>query len=142
MAQKKIKTTMKFELEAGRATPGQDIGPALGQHGVNIGDFINQYNEKTKDMMGDVVPCVLTVYEDRSFSIVLKTPPTAFLIKKAIGLKKGSGTPNTKKVGKISKAKLREIAERKMEDLNTKNIESAIKVVAGTAKSMGLEVTD
>jgi large subunit ribosomal protein L11 len=139
---KPIKAIIKFELDAGRAVPGQKLGPALGQHGVNIGDFVNKYNEMTKDQMGSVIPCVLTVFEDRSFKITLKTSPVASLIKKAINLKKGSATANTDKVGKITKAQLKQIAEQKMPDLNTKNIESAINIVAGTAKSMGLEIVE
>lgn len=137
---KKVKTVMKLQIQAGRATPAPPIGPALGQHGVNIQDFVTKYNAMTQDKMGDVIPCILTVYEDRSFDIELKTPPVASLIAKAIGLKKGSGKPNVEKKGKISKKQLEEIAEKKMADLNTKNMDSAIKVVAGTAKSMGVEV--
>lgn len=137
---KPIKTVMKLEIEAGKATPAPPIGPALGQHGVNIGEFVTKYNDMTREMMGDVIPCILTIYEDRSISIELKSPPVASLIKKAAGIKKGSGTPNTQKSGKISAKQVREIAERKLEDLNTKNIESAIRIVEGTAKSLGVEV--
>ncbi|MFQ5492541.1 MAG: 50S ribosomal protein L11 [Candidatus Dojkabacteria bacterium] len=139
---KEVKAVIKFELDAGRAVPGQQLGPALGQHGVPIGDFVNRYNEMTKEMMGDIVPCILTVYEDRSFDIELKTPPVASLIKKAISLKKGSATANTVKVGTIKRSQLKEIAERKLPDLNTNKMESAVKIIEGTAKSMGLEVED
>jgi len=142
MAVKKIKAVLKLQIEAGRATPAPPIGPALGQHGVNIQDFVTKYNDKTKDKMGNVIPCILTIYEDRSFTIELKTSPVADLIKKAINLKKGSAKPNLEKVGKISRKKLKEIAEQKMVDLNTNNIDSATKIVEGTAKSMGLEITD
>lgn len=139
---KPVKTVMKMIIDAGKATPAPPIGPALGQHGVNIGDFVNQFNEKTRDKMGNKIPVILTIYEDRSFSMEFKEPPVADLISKAIGLKKGSETPNTKKVGKLSKAQAKEIAEAKMPDLNTNKLESAIKIVQGTAKSMGLEVED
>lgn len=139
---KKIKTVLKLEIEAGKATPAPPIGTALGPHGVNIGDFVNQYNAKTKDKMGEVIPCVLTIFEDRSFKIELKTPPVTSLILKATGVKKGSETANLKKVGKISRKEVRKIAELKMPDLNTTKIESAMKVVEGTAHSMGIEVVD
>lgn len=131
---------MKMEIEAGKATPAPPIGPALSQHGVNIQEFCTKFNDMTKDKMGDVVPCILTVYDDRSISIELKTSPVAALIKKAIKLKKGSATPNKDKVGSISKAQVKEIAEMKMVDLNTRNLESAIKIVEGTAKSLGVEI--
>ncbi|KXK26673.1 MAG: 50S ribosomal protein L11 [candidate division WS6 bacterium OLB20] len=137
---KPVKTVMKLEIEAGKATPAPPIGPALGQHGVNIGEFVTKYNDMTREMMGDVIPCILTVFEDRSFSIELKSPPVASLIKKAAGVKSGSGTPNTKKAGKISAKQVREIAERKLADLNTKNIESAMRIVEGTARSLGIDV--
>ncbi|HLD03914.1 MAG TPA: 50S ribosomal protein L11 [Candidatus Dojkabacteria bacterium] len=139
---KKVKAILKLQLPAGKAVPGQQIGPALGQHGVNIGEFITQYNEKTRDQMGSIVPCVLTIFEDRSFKIELKTPPAAFLIKKAAHLNKGSATPNTTKVGKVKRSALKEIAQQKMADLNTNKLESAVKIIEGTAKSLGLEVTD
>lgn len=139
---KKVKAIIKFELEAGKAVPGQKLGPALGQHGVNIGEFVNKYNEMTREMMGNIIPCILTVYEDRSFSIELKTPPVASLISKAIGLKKGSGRPNTEKNGKIKRSQLKEIAEKKMPDLNATSVDAAVKIVEGTAKSMGVEVIE
>jgi large subunit ribosomal protein L11 len=139
---KKIKAVLKIELEAGKATPGQKIGPVLGQHGVNIGEFITKYNDMTRDRMGDTIPCILTVYEDRSFLITLKTPPVASLVLKAAGIKKGSGQPNTEKVGKIKKSQLRKIAELKLQDLNTNSLDSALSIVSGTAKSMGLEIIE
>lgn len=137
---KPVKVEMKLQIEAGKATPAPPIGPALSQHGVNIQEFCTRFNDMTRDKMGDVVPCILTVFDDRTFKIELKTSPVAFLIKKAIGLKKGSDTPNIKKVGTITKAQVEEIAKMKMEDLNTKNLDSAMKIVEGTAKSLGVEV--
>lgn len=137
---KQIKAQLKFEIEGGNATPGQKIGPALGQHGVNIGEFVSKFNEQTADRRGELVPCILTVYDDRSISLSFKQPPVAFLVKKATGIKKGSANPNLDKVGKISKAQIEEIAKKKMEDLNTRKLESAMAIVAGTAKSMGIEV--
>jgi len=142
MAEKKIKAILKLQIEAGKATPAPPIGPTLGQHGVNIQEFVTKYNDKTKDKMGNIIPCILTIYEDRSFKIELKTPPVADLIKKAINLQKGSSKPNLEKVGKISRKKCREIAEKKLEDLNTTNLDAATRIVEGTAKSMGLEITD
>jgi len=139
---KKVKAILKLQIQAGRATPAPPIGPALGQHGVNISEFVNQYNAKTKDMMGDIIPCVLTIYEDRSFKIELKTPPVASLLIKAAGIKKGSATPNLTKVGKIKRSAIKAIAEQKLADLNALSIESAIRTVEGTAKSLGLEVID
>lgn len=133
---------MKLIIDAGKATPAPPIGPALGQHGVNIGDFVNQFNDKTKDKMGNKIPVILTIYEDRSFSMEFKEPPVADLIQKATGVKKGSGTPNTTKVGKLTRAQAEEIAKAKMPDLNTLKLDSAIKIVQGTAKSMGLEVEE
>ena len=140
--QKQVKTVMKLEIEAGKATPAPPIGPALGQHGVNIQDFVTQYNEKTRDKMGDIIPCILTVFEDRSFKIELKTPPVASLLAKAAGIKKGSGTPNLSKVGTVKRAQVKEIAEKKLADLNTNKIDSAMRIVEGTAKSMGLDIID
>lgn len=140
--EKKVKTVLKLQIEAGKANPAPPIGPTLGQHGVNIQEFCTQFNNASKDKMGDVLPVILTVYEDRSFSFVLKTPPVANLIKKEIKLAKGSAEPNKNKVGKLTKEQARKIAELKMVDLNSRNIDSAIKVVQGTAKSMGLEVEE
>ncbi len=139
---KPIKTVLKLQIEAGKANPAPPIGPALGQHGVNIAGFCKEFNERTKEMTGDVVPAEITIYEDRSFSFVLKTPPASALLKKAAGIEKGSGEPNKKKVGKVTKADLRAIAEKKMVDLNTDNIDQAMKIIAGTAKNMGIEISD
>jgi len=139
---KKVKAIIKFELEAGKAVPGQKLGPALGQHGVNIGEFVTKYNDMTRDQMGNIIPCVLTVFEDRSFQITLKTPPVASLVAKAAGIKKGSGTPNTDKVGRVKRSQLKQIAELKLADLNTSNLDSALNIVSGTAKSMGLEIIE
>ena len=137
---KPIKTTLKLQIPAGQANPAPPIGPALGQHGVNIGAFCQQFNEATKDMAGDVIPAEITIYEDRSFEFKLKTPPASDLLKKAAGIKKGSGEPHKKKVGKVTREDVRKIAERKMIDLNTDNIEAAEKIIEGTAKNMGIEI--
>jgi large subunit ribosomal protein L11 len=131
---------IKLQAPAGKATPAPPIGPALGQHGLAIQDFVNQFNEMTKDMGGDIIPVEITVYDDRSFTLKLKTPPAAELLKKAAGLKKGSGTPNTEKVGTVTKDQVKEIAERKIEELSARDIEAAIKIVEGTARSMGITV--
>lgn len=137
---KKIVKTVKVIAPAGKATPAPPLGPTLGQAGVNIGDFTKKFNEATKNMMGDMIPVVISVYEDRTYSFVLKTPPTSSLILKALGKEKGSGKPNTAKVGTLSKAQLKDIATKKIPDLNTDNVEAAMKVVAGTARQMGVEV--
>ncbi|WP_455525841.1 50S ribosomal protein L11, partial [Peptostreptococcus stomatis] len=126
----------------GKATPAPPVGPALGQHGVNIMAFTKEFNAKTADQAGMIIPVVISVYQDRSFSFITKTPPAAVLIKKAINLQSGSGEPNKKKVGKITSAQVREIAELKMKDLNAATVESAMKMIAGTARSMGVEVVD
>ncbi len=139
---KPIKTTLKLQIEAGKANPAPPIGPALGQHGVNIQDFCKKFNEATKDMIGDVVPAVITVYEDRSFDFKLKTPPASALLKKAAGIEKGSGDPLKTKVGKVTKADLRQIAEKKMVDLNAYDVDAAMKIIAGTARNMGIEIVD
>ena len=139
---KPIKKVLVLQIPAGQANPAPPIGPALGQHGVNIAEFVKQFNEATKGMTGDVIPAEVTIYEDRSFTFKLKTPPAAALLKKALGIEKGSGNPLTTKVGKISKKDLRAIAERKMEDLNTTDIEAAMKIVEGTARSAGIEIED
>ena len=131
---------MKLQLPAGKATPAPPVGPALGQHGVNIMGFVKEYNERTASKMGSVVPVEITVYEDRSFVFVLKTPPASELIKKAAGLTSGSKNPLANKVGKISKDKVREIAEQKMPDLNATSIEMAMRTIEGTARSMGVEI--
>src|SRR3989338_10292460 len=137
---KAIKTKIKLQLEAGRATPAPPVGTALGPHGVNIGDFVKRFNDATKEKMGEIVPIEITVYEDRSFDFIMKTPPAAFLIKKAAGVEKGSAIPNKNKVGKITKAQARQIAEIKMPDLNANDIDAAIKIIEGTARNMGIEV--
>lgn len=139
---KKIKTVVKLQIEAGKANPAPPIGTSLGPHGIGIQDFCKQFNEATKTMTGDVVPAEITIYEDRSFSFILKTPPASALIKKAASIPKGSGDPLKNKVGKITRADLRQIAERKLADLNTKNIDAAEKIVAGTARSMGVEIVE
>lgn len=139
---KPIKTILKLQITAGQANPAPPIGPALGQHGINIAEFCKQFNEATKTMTGDVVPAEITIYEDRSFTFKLKTPPASALLKKAAGIEKGSGDPLKNKVGKVTKEDLRKIAERKMADLNTDDIEAAMKVIAGTARNMGIEVID
>jgi large subunit ribosomal protein L11 len=139
---KKVLGVVKLQIPAGKATPAPPVGPALGQYGINMMEFIKSYNEKTANQIGTIVPVEITIYEDRSFTYVLKTPPAAELLKKAAGIEKGSGVPNRQKVGKISREKLREIAEIKMPDLNAKDIEGAMKIIAGTAKSMGIEIVD
>ena len=139
---KPIKAKIKLELEGGKAVAGQKIGPVLGQHGVPISDFLTRFNDMTRDKMGETVPCILTVYEDRTFDIELKTAPAAYLIRKAINLPKGSDMPNKTKVGTISRSQLAEIAKIKMPDLNATSLESATKIIEGTAVSMGLEITD
>lgn len=137
---KPIKTTLKLQLEAGKANPAPPVGTALGPHGVNIQEFCKQFNEATKDMTGDVVPAEITIYEDRSFTFKLKTPPASALLRKAAGVEKGSGEPQKNKVGKVTKADVRAIAERKMVDLNANDIEQAMKIIEGTARSMGITV--
>lgn len=137
---KKIKIILKLNLSAGSANPAPPIGPALGQHGVNIMEFVNQYNEKTKDMRGQVIPALVTIYEDRTFTFVLKMAPTSELIKQILKLKLGSGEPNKKKVGELTMDQVKEIATRKMGDTNTTSLDSAIKMVIGTARSMGITV--
>lgn len=139
---KKVSAIVKLQVPAGKATPAPPIGPALGQHGVNIMGFCKEFNERTAKQAGLIIPVVITVYQDRSFTFVLKTPPASVLIKKAVGIESGSGVPNKTKVGKISKAKVREIAELKMPDLNAGSIEAAMSMVAGTARSMGIVVED
>ncbi len=137
---KKIKTIIKLQIPAGKATPAPPIGPALGQHGLNISEFCNRFNEKTKNLGNDIIPVEITVFEDRTYSFITKTPPAAELLKKAAGIEKGSGKPLQEKVGKVTKAQIREIAQRKMPDLNTTDLEAAIKTIEGTARQMGLEV--
>lgn len=137
---KKITKQLKLVIPAGKATPAPPIGPALGQAGINIGDFTKKFNDATKGMMGDIVPVVITVYEDRSYDFVLKTPPASSLILKAIGKEKGSGKAGTVKGGTITKAQVREIAEKKLPDLNASTIEAAMKIIEGSARSMGVDV--
>ena len=137
---KKVMTQIKLQIKAGVANPAPPVGPALGQHGVNIMEFCNTFNERTKDRIGLVIPVVITVYQDRSFSFITKTPPASVLLKKAAGLESGSKEPGKTVVGKISRDKVKEIAEMKMEDLNAGSLEAAMKIIAGTARSMGLEV--
>jgi large subunit ribosomal protein L11 len=137
---KKLVKTFTLQLPAGQATPAPPVGPALGQHGVNIMEFCKQYNSQTESQRGDVVPAEISVFEDRSFSFVLKTPPAARLLIKAAGVAKGSGVPQSEKVGSVTRAQLREIAEKKMVDLNANDVEQAEKIIAGTARSMGITI--
>lgn len=137
---KKVKAIIKLNVEAGKATPGPPIGPALGQHGVPLMEFCKDFNARTKSMGSDIIPVVMTVYEDRSFTFITKTPVTSALILKALNAQKGSGEPNKEKVGKLTRAQAEEIAKVKMPDLNTNDLDEAVKVVAGTANSMGIEV--
>ena len=139
---KKVIGQVKLQLPAGKATPAPPVGPALGQHGVNIMEFCKQFNAKTSDQAGLIIPAIITVYADRSFTFELKTPPAAVLLKKAAGIESGSGVPNKTKVGKISRSKVKEIAELKRRDLNANDVEAAMRMIEGTARSMGLEVTD
>ncbi|MGI6566710.1 MAG: 50S ribosomal protein L11 [Firmicutes bacterium] len=137
---KKVAALVKLQVPAGKANPAPPVGPALGQHGVNIMEFCKSFNERTANQAGMIIPVVITVYEDRSFTFVTKTPPAAVLLKKAAGLDRASGTPNLQKVGKVTKEQVREIAELKMPDLNAASLEAAMRMVAGTARSMGIEV--
>jgi large subunit ribosomal protein L11 len=139
---KKILTTIKLQVPGGQANPAPPIGPALGQHGVNIMDFCKKFNEKTKDRQGTILPVVLSVYEDKSFYFILKNPPVAIFLKKAAGIAKASGEPNKVKIGKITKTQLTEIAREKMSDFNTKKTESAKRMIEGTARSMGIEIVE
>jgi large subunit ribosomal protein L11 len=137
---KKVLTNVKLQIEAGKANPAPPVGPALGQHGVNIMEFCNAFNERTKDRLGFVIPVVITVFSDRSFSFITKTPPASVLVMKAAGLTAGSTEPGRKTAGQINRNQLREIAQQKMEDLNAGSLEAAMKIIAGTAKSMGIDV--
>ncbi|MGE5553280.1 MAG: 50S ribosomal protein L11 [Betaproteobacteria bacterium] len=139
---KKVTAIVKLQCPAGKATPAPPVGPALGQHGVNIMEFCKNFNERTKDQVGMIIPVEITVYEDRSFTFVTKTPPAAVLLLKAVGIEKGSGVPNKDKVAKVSRAKVREIAQLKMPDLNAATLEAAERMIAGTARSMGIVVED
>jgi large subunit ribosomal protein L11 len=142
MAAKKILTTLKVNLPAGEASPAPPLGPALGQHGVAIMDFVKAYNEKTAEMKGNIVPAIITIYEDRSFEFEIKKAPVSDMIKKKLGLEKGSGTAPRDIVGKLTQKNLEEIAKEKMDDLNTEDIEAAKRIVAGSARSMGIEVEE
>jgi large subunit ribosomal protein L11 len=139
---KKVVAVIKLALAAGKANPAPPVGPALGQHGVNIMAFCKEYNAKTADQVGMVIPVEISVFEDRSFTFVLKTPPASVLIRKAAGVERGSNEPNKKRVGSITQAQLREIAQTKLPDLNANDIDAAMKIVGGTAKNMGVNVTD
>ena len=141
MAQK-VTGYVKLQIPAGKATPAPPVGPALGQHGVNIAAFTKEFNERTKDQMGMIIPVVITVYADRSFTFITKTPPAPVLIKKAAGIEKGSGVPNKNKVASISKADVQKLAETKMPDLNAASLEAAMSMIAGTARSMGVTVEE
>ena len=137
---KKVLTTIKLQAPGGQANPAPPVGPALGQHGINIMEFVKAFNAQTQGDMGTTIPVVITVYEDRSFTFITKTPPAAVLIKQAANLEKGSGEPHREKVGRITQAQLREIAEKKLPDLNAHDVDQAAKIIAGTARSMGVEV--
>ncbi|MFH0829047.1 MAG: 50S ribosomal protein L11 [Candidatus Kerfeldbacteria bacterium] len=139
---KKIKTVIKLQITGGQATPAPPVGTALGPHGLNIAQFVKQFNDKTKDRMGEVTPVELTVFEDRTYTFILKTPPAAELLKKAVGIEKGSGDPLRNKVGKVTRAQIKAIAEKKMPDLNAKDIEGAMRIIEGTARNMGLTVEE
>ena len=138
---KKVLTQIKLQAVGGQASPAPPVGPALGQHGINIMEFCKAFNAQTQQDLGTVIPVVITVYEDRSFTFVTKTPPAAVLIRQAIGIEKGSGEPHREKVGRITQRQLREIAEKKMNDLNANDLDAAVKIIAGTARSMGVDVT-
>jgi len=137
---KKVKAVIKLQIPAGKANPAPPVGPALGQHGINIMAFCKEYNERTANQVGSVIPVEITVYDDRSFTFITKTPPVSDLLKKALGIEKGSGTPRHESVGKLSRAQLREIAQLKARDLNATSIEAAERIIEGTARSMGIEV--
>lgn len=139
---KQIKAVVKIQIPAGKATPAPPVGPALAQHGLNVAEFCQKFNEATKDKAGYTIPSEVTIYVDRSYTFKLKTPPSSELLKKAAGIEKGSGVPNKTKVGKITRAQLKEIAEKKLGDLNTTDIEKAIKIIEGTARNMGIEIKD
>ncbi len=140
MATKKVRALVKLQIEAGKATPAPPVGPALGQHGVNIMAFCKEYNDRTASQEGFIIPAEITIYADRTFSFVVKKPPVSDLLRRAMGIEKGSGNAKAQKVGKISRDKAREIAENKMPDLNTSDIEKAVKIIEGSARSMGVEI--
>lgn len=137
---KKVRTVIKLQIEAGKATPAPPVGPALGQHGVNIMGFVKEYNERTGSQAGNIVPVEITVFEDRSFTFITKSPPASDLLRKAAGIEKGSGNPLAEKVARIPRDRVREIAEQKMTDLNAADLEGAMRIIEGTARSMGIEV--
>ncbi|GBD21970.1 50S ribosomal protein L11 [bacterium HR28] len=137
---KKVKAVVKLQLPAGKATPAPPVGPALGQHGVPIMNFVKEYNEKTAHFAGQIIPVVVTIYEDRSFTFVLKTPPAADLLRRAAGIEKGASDPKRQKVGRVTREQIREIAQLKMPDLNARDLEAAMRMIEGTARSMGIEV--
>lgn len=139
---KKIKTIIKIQLPAGKAAAGPPVGTALGPQGINLGQFVSQFNEQTREMMGSIIPAEITIYEDRTFEFKLKTPPASDLLRRAAGVEKGSGVPNKQKVGKVTKAQLREIAEKKMPDLNADSVEAAEKIIEGSARQMGIEISE
>jgi large subunit ribosomal protein L11 len=139
---KEVLLKIKIQAPGGQATPAPPIGPALGQHGVNIGQFVSQFNERTKTLNGTIVPAVITVYKDKSFTFEVKSPPAAILLKQAANIAKGSGVPNKEKVGKVTKEQIRKIAETKIKDLNATNLDKAEKIIAGTARSMGIEIVE
>ena len=139
---KKIKTIVKLQIPAGAANPAPPVGPALGQHGLNIAEFCAKFNDKTKDKRGNIIPVEITIFEDRSYTFILKTPPASDLLKKAAKVEKGSGEPNKKKVGKVTRQQIKEIAEMKMPDLTAKNIDAAMRTIEGTARQMGIEIIE
>jgi len=139
---KKLKTVVKLQIPGGRANPAPPIGPALGQAGVNIQQFCTQFNDRTKDMMGSIVPVVISVFDDKSFTFITKTPPASDLLRQAAGIQKGSGSPNTTVVGTVTREQVRQIAEKKMPDLNANDIEAAMKIIEGSARQMGIKVQD
>jgi len=139
---KQVVTKIKLQCPAGQATPAPPVGPALGQHGVNIGQFVQQFNDRTRDQQGTIIPVEITVYTDRTFEFILKSPPAAVLLKQMAGIVVGSGEPNKNKVGRVTRDQVRQIAERKMADLNASSVEAAMRVVEGTARSMGIEIAD
>ena len=139
---KELKAKVKLQCPGGSATPAPPVGPALGQHGVNIGEFVKRFNDATKDMKGTMIPVIISIYTDRSFDFITKSPPASELLKQAAGIPKGSAVPHTDKVGRVTKAQVRKIAETKMRDLNARDVDAAMKIVMGTARSMGVEVKD
>ena len=142
MAKKEVMTTIKLQCPGGQATPAPPVGPALGQHGLNIGEFVQKFNDRTRDQMGMTLPAVITVFRDRTFDFVVKTPPAAVLLKRAANVAQGSPTPNTEKVGKVTADQVREIAQIKLPDLNARDVDQAMRIIEGTARSMGIEVEE